>query len=782
MNRLLKTALTSAAATILGISLLGCSAAPGAAAASPAAEMDSTAESSSSQSSGATDGKSRPGSTDASGSAGSGTAASVAAPDKTDLKNKDLTDTWDAGSAQITLSGSTAQSDAAGVSVNGSVVTITTEGTYVLAGTLDNGCIVIDAADSDDVQVVLNGAHITNESGPAILAQNADKTILTIAADTTNSAADGAVYADTSDDAPNAAIYADCDLSINGKGILDVTGSCNNGIGTKDDLKIADGTINVTAVNNALKGKDSVQIAGGTFNLEAGGDAIQSDKDDDAAKGFVVIDDGSFTISAANDAVQAETGITINGGTFDVTTNEGADNAGEKTHGTDFGGGFTRPEMGEGFGGSRPMPPEMNGTFDGGHGRPDRDGTSADGTADGAFGGRSHGRHGRISETAEGEAEAAPEVQPVNVRLAAGENEGAEEAGSAPGTADSAAPAAAASEDAAERRGSRPKSSAGPDADASAGAENPSHPADSAGASSSDSSKGLKANGILTVNGGTFRLNCADDAIHSNGSINLNGGAFTISSGDDAVHADGDLRVRTDVQIEKSYEGLEGGNIYIEDGNIAITSSDDAVNAARDDRTANCVIEVTGGTVKAVAGGDGFDSNGDIKVSGGDITMLIRSSMDNCAFDAEQTFTVTGGNLIYGGTGTGAGPGNGSSQSYVYAQQDFSAGTEVSVRAHDKTLISFVPDIDCNSLAFSVPAIKSGETYDVYAGDVLVATAVAGRGSSGMAGGIGGMRPNQETADGSAPDGFDGGTPPQRPGDGSAPDGVTSPTMDGTPS
>lgn len=60
-----------------------------------------------------------------------------------------------------------------------------------------------------------------------------------------------------------------------------------------------------------------------------------------------------------------------------------------------------------------------------------------------------------------------------------------------------------------------------------------------AGQSISDdiSAKGLKAGTQVTVTGGTFQLNCCDDAIHSNGDVTISGGSFTIATGDDGMHA-----------------------------------------------------------------------------------------------------------------------------------------------------------------------------------------------------------------------------------------------------
>ena len=73
------------------------------------------------------------------------------------------------------------------------------------------------------------------------------------------------------------------------------------------------------------------------------------------------------------------------------------------------------------------------------------------------------------------------------------------------------------------------------------------------------SAKGLKAGTALTLTGGTYVLDCSDDAIHANGDVTVSGGAYTISTGDDALHADEALSVSGgEIDILTSYEGLEG--------------------------------------------------------------------------------------------------------------------------------------------------------------------------------------------------------------------------------
>ena len=72
-----------------------------------------------------------------------------------------------ASATRIQLSGSTAAVEGEGATVEGSTVVITQEGTYVVSGQLE-GQIVVETADDVKVQLVLAGASVHNESGPAI--------------------------------------------------------------------------------------------------------------------------------------------------------------------------------------------------------------------------------------------------------------------------------------------------------------------------------------------------------------------------------------------------------------------------------------------------------------------------------------------------------------------------------------------------------------------------------------------------------------------------------------
>lgn len=244
-------------------------------------------------------------------------------PISADFDDDDFISTANGATASITLNGDSI-SAGEGVTVNGSIATITAAGTYKISGTLNDGQLVVETEDEENVTLLLAGANIHNESGPPIYVANAEKVIITLVESTENNLSDGANYTNLDESGePNAALFSKDDLTINGTGVLNVSANHNNGIASKDDLKVTSGTINVTAVDDGIKGKDSVSIKDGIITLNAGGDGIQSTNIDEAEKGFIAIEGGIFNITAADDAINAATSFVIDGGS--LTLNAGDD-------------------------------------------------------------------------------------------------------------------------------------------------------------------------------------------------------------------------------------------------------------------------------------------------------------------------------------------------------------------------------------------------------------------------------------------------------------------------
>ncbi len=242
----------------------------------------------------------------------------------------DKTGAYDASAATtITASGGSAEvsgADAGNVTVDGGTVTITGSGTYVVSGTLD-GQVVVNA-DKADVRLVLAGASITNTGGPAIDIQDAGSAVMVLAEGTTNTLADGSAYADTSEDAATAALFSSDTLTITGTGSLNVTGSYNDGISSKNGLVITgEPTITVDAVDDGVRGKDYLLVSSGSLTVSAGGDGLKSSEDNDEAKGFVALGDATVNVTSGDDGVSATTDVTVDGTTLSIAAGGGQANA-----------------------------------------------------------------------------------------------------------------------------------------------------------------------------------------------------------------------------------------------------------------------------------------------------------------------------------------------------------------------------------------------------------------------------------------------------------------------
>jgi len=259
------------------------------------------------------------------------TTVSAVTPQTITYDSEDEDAAWEAATATlIELTGTSASGNGTGVAVTGSTVTILSPGVYVLSGTLSNGQVIVDGQTKGTVRLVLNGAEIHSESGPAIWVKNAGKAIVTLAQGTQNKLSDGAAYAvaGAQEDAPTAALFSKDDLTINGAGMLTVRANFKDGITSKDELVITGGNIAVMAKDDALIGRDSVVVKQGSFAIEAGGDGIKTTNDTDPAKAFIVIDGGTFEIKAAKDGIQAISDLTINNGTIKLDAGDDALNAG----------------------------------------------------------------------------------------------------------------------------------------------------------------------------------------------------------------------------------------------------------------------------------------------------------------------------------------------------------------------------------------------------------------------------------------------------------------------
>ncbi len=298
-----------------------------------------------------------------------------------------------------------------------------------------------------------------------------------------------------------------------------------------------------------------------------------------------------------------------------------------------------------------------------------------------------------------------------------------------------------------------------------------------------DSAKGLKSDGDLTVSGGVLLLDCMDDALHCADVMTISDSAdLTISTGDDGLHSDNTLAISGgSINITKSYEGLEAIFIEISGGETTLFSSDDGLNAAGGSSAdtdfdfmgppggqgisetledATYYIYITGGVLHVNSGGDGLDSNGAIFIDGGEIYVSGPSDSMNGGLDYTTTGQVNGGTVVVTGfSGMAQNFDNSSAQVSVMYTFDhtISAGSQITLRDNSgNILVDTTMTKTFNNILISLPTLTVGEAYTLTCGseqtEITISDTITTLGNSNfgmapggepgnMGGGFGGMRP-----------------------------------------
>lgn len=560
---------------------------------------------------------------------------------------RDLAGTYEeSGAVYVTLSDDGIAGETDGVVIDGQMVTITAEGTYIFSGTLSEGQIVVDA-DNAKVQIVFDNVDITCASSAAVYVKSAEKVFVTLAEGSQNTLRNTDEYVAIDDNNIDAVIFAKSDLTLNGTGSLTIISAEGHGIVSKDDLKIIGGTYDITAAGHALSGKDSVRIADGTFILTAEKDGIHAENADDEEKGYIYIADGDFTITSDGDGMDASNIVQIEDGTFDITAGGGAANS-QKTHESDVPGGpgGGMPQNGEKLDGE--SMPQM--------------GEKPDGENMTEMGKRPDGTTPPEKPSQTDQSDTADET-------AAPDNATDHQSSSAETTEDTTTD------------------------------------------ESGTSTKGIKAGGGMYLKGGTYQIDSADDSIHSNANITIADGTYTLATGDDGVHADDALIVNGGtITVTESYEGLEGLTVTINDGTIDITARDDGIN------TAGEKMELNGGYIHILAGGDGVDSNGDLTINGGEIYIDGPSDNGNSAIDYgdRSSAYVNGGTLVaIGSSGMAEVMSDSSKQKVLMVKlgEQMEAGNVVLTDSEGNVIVSYTALKSYDCVIISTAEVESGATY-----------------------------------------------------------------------
>lgn len=237
--------------------------------------------------------------------------------------DRDMRTTYE-GALTVELADNNIKTTASGVAVNGNTVTIAREGVYLFKGSLSDGQIIVEAGSKDKVQIVLDNVNITKNGGAAIQVKTADKVFITTKEGTQNSLSSKGDFGVTEDNV-DGTIFSKSDVVLNGAGSLKVDCETAHAVISKDNLKIANGSYEISGAKRGLSGNDSIRIAGGNIIVNSGKDALHSENTEDTSKGYIYIAGGNIKLNSTTDSIDASGKIDIKGGTLDITSGGGSD-------------------------------------------------------------------------------------------------------------------------------------------------------------------------------------------------------------------------------------------------------------------------------------------------------------------------------------------------------------------------------------------------------------------------------------------------------------------------
>ena len=245
---------------------------------------------------------------------------------------------------------------------------------------------------------------------------------------------------------------------------------------------------------------------------------------------------------------------------------------------------------------------------------------------------------------------------------------------------------------------------------------------------------GIVCNDNLVISGGVIEIDALIDGIHAHDSVRLTNMDLTIRAGKQGVsvaddHGNGLLYINDGkLAIPSCYEGLEAAKVVINGGNLEIHPFDDGVNVYG--WTSGSEIHILDGDIKIINNGgwdsDGFDSNRDIYLDGGNIFISTGSAHTNTALDYGGEnggiCQINGGKIIAcGGSGMAERISNISKQcSILYNFSSvFPNKTSVILKTLEGyTLLEWIVPNAFNSIILSSPELSVGETYKLIIGNI----------------------------------------------------------------
>ena len=184
------------------------------------------------------------------------------------------------------------------------VVNIKKAGTYRISGSISNGQIAVDAGNSDEVKLILDGVDITCKTAPAIIIYNALDNQKEGEAGVTISLADNSENKITGSHLPKKATY-----TVNGES--KTHSKKYDGAISSDVSLILDGNgkATINADNEGIEVKLHLTINGGNYEIISKDDGINANEDNVSV---ITINDGTIYVNVSDDGEEGD-GIDSNG-------------------------------------------------------------------------------------------------------------------------------------------------------------------------------------------------------------------------------------------------------------------------------------------------------------------------------------------------------------------------------------------------------------------------------------------------------------------------------------
>lgn len=598
--------------------------------------------------------------------------------DTTEMVFSDEYDEYDNQSSTFQMSLATA--GIGNFTQEGNVYTITEGGEYNLKGVLPDGMIIVNSTDTvNKVIINLEGCTITSTTNSPIFIE-ASETDVEISAKngTTNTIIDRREEIDEEDETQGtAAIYSKVDLELKGKGTLNVVGAINNGIHSKDDLKIKNQTLNVKAVNNALKGNDSVTITNVTGEIiSVGGDGIKTTNSDISSKGnqrgtVTITGTSALDIYACCDGIDAAYNTEIlkdesnNEPTLNIYTSSYSSYSGDVASNVSTSNALYLSITNTYYNSSYNYYAycynfDSNNNKVGEWVKLDYYTQVQTQIGPGGFSQTSYYYlKGNIDSS---------KYNNVQFYIFTSNNPSEEEyyAQSTGQTINATKDMFQVSSVTASTK------KIGGDWTSYTSSSQSQFGMGPGGMGMMDqgntekteySTKGIKADNEINISAGNIKIEAYDDALHANGNlalensetstgnINISGGTLSITSKDDGIHGEGSVTLSGGkISVLTSYEGIEGPTINFTGSVVDVYATDDGVNAGGK----SGAINVSGGFLFSTVGTgdtDSIDANGTYTQTGGVVISAAGGTTGTAtALDTDGAVKITGGTLMCLGT------------------------------------------------------------------------------------------------------------------------------------